>query len=118
MSTLADITNLISAAPAYVGYAPTGVQLPYAVSRPLLVDATDSVALSGDAISWDDQTSIYCCGASVEASYNLALMVMIELQGQPVGGSTLTTSMGYVGAQVEGHYETEVTVQFNRGGLS
>lgn len=115
MSTLNDITALVTAAPAHPGYAPTGARVPYVVSRPLLVE-DESVALAGNALAWDDQFSLYCAGGSVEASYNLALLVMDELQGARVAGTTLTTSMGYIGAQVEGHYESQVTVQLNRGG--
>lgn len=115
MSTLNDITALVTAAPTHTGYAPTGAQVPYVVSRPLLVDNL-SVALAGNAIVWDDQFSLYCCGGSVEASYNLAREVMDELQGARVGGTTLKTSMGYIGALVEGLYESQVTVQINRGG--
>ncbi len=117
MSILNDITALVQSAPAHEGYAPTGTRTPYVVSRPLLVDDV-SVAVAGNAIAWDDQFSLYCCGASVEACYNLALMVMADLQGKRVAGTTLTTSMGYIGVQVEGHYESQVTVQLNRGGTS
>lgn len=116
MSIFNDITALVQAAPAHEGYAPSGAALPYVVSRPLLVDDLE-LALSGDALDWDFQFSLYCAGGSVEASYNLAIMVMQELQGQRVGGTTLTTSMGYIGAQVEGHYESQVTVQLNQGGI-
>jgi len=116
MSILEDITALILSAPAHEGYAPTGAKVPYAVTRPLLVDDV-SVAVAGNAIAWDDQYSVYCCGASVAACNNLARMVMNDLQGKRVGGTTLTTSMGYSGAPVEGHYETQVTVQLNQGGI-
>ena len=117
MSILTDITALVAAAPAHVGYAPTGAKLPYVVSRPLLFDDALERALSGDPVAWDTQYSLYCCGASVEACFNLAVMVMQELDGKPLAGTTLSTSMGYVGAQVEGHYESQVTVQLNQGGI-
>lgn len=117
MSIFNDIDALVVSAPSHVGYAPTGTQLPYVVSRPLLVDDL-AVAVNGDAIDWDFQFSLYCCATSVEASFNLALMVMNDLQGQRVGGTTLSTSMGYTGAQVEGHYESQVTVQLNQGSIS
>lgn len=117
MSIYTDITNLVTAAPSHEGYPPTGAQLPYVVSRPLIIDDL-GVALAGNAIDWDYQYSLYCCGASVEACYNLAVMVMNQLQGARVGGTTLKTSMGYVGAQVESHYETQVTVQLNQGALT
>lgn len=116
MSIYEDINALITVARAHLGYAPTGAKLPYVVSRPLLIDDL-TLALDGSAIDWDLQYSLYCCGASVAASHNLALMVIQELHGQRVGGTTLSTSMGYDGAQVEGHYESQVTVQLNQGGI-
>jgi hypothetical protein len=116
MSAFSDITELVTSAPCHSGYAPTGAQLPYAVHRPLVLDGS-SVAVDGSAFMWDYQSTIYACGASVEASFNLAVAIMAELQGARVSGSTLTTSMGYSGAQVEGHYESQVTVQLNSGGI-
>lgn len=116
MSIFNDITALVTAAPAHEGYAPTGAKTPYVVSRPLLADDLE-IALNGDALGWDFQFSLYCAAASVEASFNLAIAVMQDLQGKRVGGTTLTTSMGYIGAQVEGHYESQVTVQLNQGDI-
>lgn len=116
MSIYNDITALVTAAPAIEGYPGTGQKVPYVVSRPLLVDDLE-LALNGEAIDWDLQFTLYCCGASVEASFNLALAVMAELNGARVGGTILSTSMGYSGAQVEGHYESQVTVQLNQGGI-
>ena len=116
MSILTDIGALVTQAPLHTGEAPTGAVLPYVVHRPLLVGDLE-VALSGDAMDWDYQTSLYCCGASVEASFNLALAVVGTLQGKRVGGTTLSASTGYIGAQVEGHYESQVTVQLNQGGI-
>jgi hypothetical protein len=118
MSALTDISALVSVAglPIHTGYAPTGAQLPYAVHRPLIVGTVDT-ALSGDAVGWDYQTTLYACGASAEASMNLAVELMRTLQGARVGSTTLSTSMGYAGAQVEGHYESQVTVQLNQGGI-
>ncbi|QCW22282.1 tail terminator [Microbacterium phage Luna18] len=116
MSIFTEIAELVESAPSHIGYAPTGAELPYVVSRPLLVDDLN-LAVNGKTIDWDFQFSVYCCAASVEASYNLAIMVMNDLQGQRVGGTTLSTSMGYTGAQVEGHYESQVTVQLNQGGI-
>lgn len=118
MTLFNDVTNLITVVPAHPGYPPTGTKLPYVVTRPLILDAiAEDFSIAGDSGIWDLQFSVYCCGASVEASYNLALEVMRELQGQRVGGTTLNTSTGYVGAPVEGHYETQVTVQLNQGGI-
>lgn len=116
MSIYSEITALVTSAPSHEGYAPTGAQVPYVVSRPLLIDDL-ARALDGSAIDWDFQFSLYCAGGSVEASYNLAVMVMDDLDGKRVGGTTLSTSMGYIGAQVEGHYESQVTVQLNQGGI-
>jgi len=111
-----DINDLVQAAPSYMGYAPTSAQLPYVVHRPLVFNETDN-SVAGIVIDLDAQFSLYCCGASVEASFNLALEVMRDLQGKRVGGTTLSTSMGYSGAPVEGHYESQVTVQLNQGGI-
>lgn len=113
---MSDITTLVTMAPAYDGYAPTGAELPYVVNRPLVMDP-DGVALAGNAYDWDTQFSLYCCGGSVEASFNLAGMVLTALHGARVAGTTLSCSMGYIGAQVEGHYESQVTVQLNQGGM-
>lgn len=117
MSTLNAIDALLTQVPSYVGEAATGAKAPYVVTRPLFVD-NDSLAISGDALGWGTQYSVYCRGASVEASYNLALSVIGTLQGKRVGGSTLSASLGYNGAPVEGQFESQVTVQLNQGGLS
>ena len=117
MSTLNDITELITGVSTSIGYPATGQTLPYVVTRGLFI-GDEGVALDGSAVAWDNQFSVYCAAASAEASYNLGLMVMQQLQGKRVGGSTLSTSMGYIGAQVEGHYESQVTVQLNSGGIS
>lgn len=115
---LSDLTAALQGvgAPAHEGYAPSHAKLPYVVSRPLIVDPTN-VAINGAAIDYDFRFSLHCAGASVEASFNLALAVMSRLQGARVGGSTLSASMGYAGAQVEGHYESQVTVQTDQGGI-
>lgn len=115
---MSDITALLTgvASGHYEGYPPTGAQLPYVVNRPLLLDVADA-AMCGDAIDWDYQFSLYCAAGSVQASFNLAKAVMSALHGQKVGGSVLSTYMGYTGAQVEGHYESQVTVQINQGGI-
>ena len=117
MSILNDIVALVTAAPTVVGYPATGTPLPYVTARPLVIGG-DELALDGSAIDWDFQFTLYCCGASVEACFNLAVLVMGQLQGKRVGSTTLATSMGYSGAQVEGHYESQVTVQLNQGALS
>lgn len=116
MSIFSDINDLVTVAPAHLGYAPTGAKVPYVVSRPLLIDDLE-LALAGDALGWDHQYSLYCAGGSVEAAHNLAVEVIRELHGKRVGGTTLSASMGYNGAQVEGHYESQVTIQLNQGGI-
>lgn len=118
-SFLADINSVIEnvGVPVYPGYAATGAALPYVVSRPFLVDPFEGLAINGDAIGYDFSFAVYCCGASVEASFNLALAVMGTLQGARVRGTSLSASMGYNGAEVEGHYESQVTVQINQGGI-
>lgn len=117
MSILNDIDALIVNHPSHIGYAPTGARVPFVVTRPLLYgDALDR-AISGDSLGWDTQFSLYCAAGSVEASFNLAIEVMQTLDGARVAGTTLATSMGYTGAQVEGHYESQVTVQLNQGGI-
>lgn len=118
-SFLHDIT--VQLAPIGVsnfeGYPATGAGLPYTVTRPLDVGTDNELALNGDAVDWNFQFSVYACGASVEASFNLALAVIKTLQGAWVRGTTLSASMGYNGAEVEGHYESQVTVQLNQGGI-
>ena len=116
MSNYEDINELVTAAPLYAGYPATGAKLPFIASRPLIMSNL-AEAISGDGLNWDEQFSLYCAAGSVEASFNLALAVMAELQGKRVGGTTLSTSMGYSGAPVEGHYESQVTVQLNQGGI-
>lgn len=120
MTTLADITakaqELLPESDIIEGYPRTASTVPYYVHRPLFV-GDDELALNGEALSWDHQTTFYCCAASPTASYNMAMDLMRVLQGSRVAGTTLSTSMGYSGAQVEGHYESQVTVQLNQGGL-
>lgn len=113
-----DISSLLKTAgfTVFDGYAKTGSTPPYIVNRPMILD-DDVLALSGDAIGWDFSFSLYCVGASVEASFNLAVEAIKALQGKRVGDSTLACSMGYTGAQVESRYESQVTVQINQGGL-
>lgn len=100
--------------PSYIGYAATNAQLPYAVIRPLATDPAD-VAVAGTVYAWDNDLSLYCCGGSVEASYNLSKDAVRKLAGQRYGGSTLVARIGYVGAAVEGHYESQVTIETTQG---
>jgi hypothetical protein len=118
VSAYSEITDLLnnSGVTTYPGYAPTGATLPYVVHRPINFEP-DDVAIAGPALGWDLQTGLYCAAGSVEASFNLALAVMMALQGVYVAGSTIITSMGYSGAQVEGHYTSQVTAQLNQGGI-
>ena len=119
MSTFNDITALARAADLVVheGYAPTGAMLPYTVHRPLYMDV-DANSVTGEVIDWDVRFTMYACAESVEASFNLALLLMQALTGARVAGTTLATSMGYSGAVVEGHYESQVTIQLNQGELA
>lgn len=100
----------------HLGYAASGAQLPFICIRPLTL-LSDSAAISGDNFIWDDQVSAYCAGGSVEAGYNLAKALLNTLQGTRVSGEVLACSIGYVGAQVEGHYETQVTIQADQGAV-
>lgn len=100
----------------YSGYPATKARLPYVVARPLLIDFT-ALTLDGGASDWDYTFSLFACGGSVDASFNLAKAVVQDLHGARLGDTTLACSVGYVGAEVEGHYETQVTVQLNQGGL-
>ncbi len=115
---ISEITAALAPVPVphHEGMAPTGARLPYTVSRPMLVDPLTG-AINGDAIGWDLSFTIYCCGASVAASFNLAQAVIATLHGKRVGDSTLAASLGYAGAPVEGQYESQVTVQINRGSI-
>lgn len=98
------------------GYPDTGAKMPYLVNRPMIIQP-DELALSGDALDWSFQWGVYCCGGSVEASFNLAKSVISRLQGVRVGDSTLSCTIGYVGASVESHYESQVTLQINQGAI-
>ncbi|QDH92740.1 tail terminator [Microbacterium phage Sinatra] len=117
-ASMSDITSLLDAAgvPSVTGYAATKAALPYVVARPLTT-LYGEMALNGSALSWDTQFALYCAAGSVEASHNLATDVVRILHGVRVGDSTLAASLGYVGAQVEGHYETQVTIQTDQGGI-
>ena len=118
MSILTDIKALVEAADLtiHTGYAPSGAQLPYTVQRPLIM-GVEVEAISGDALNYDTQVSLYACAESVEASFNLAVELMRAVQGKRAQGTTLSTSMGYNGAQVAGHYESQVTVQLSQGSI-
>lgn len=117
--SMSGITDIIRASglPAFDGYAKTGAAPPYVVNRPMIIDHED-LALSGDAMDWDFNYGLYCVAGSVEASYNMAVLVIQALQGTRHGDSTLSCTMGYVGSLQEGRYETQVTVQINQGALS
>lgn len=115
MSIISDVADLVTA-PHFVGYPATGARLPYVVVRPLIISDMN-VSVNGSAIDWDHQFTLYCAAGSVEASYNLALLTIKDLYGKYVSGCTITASTGYIGAAVEGHYESQVTVQLNQGGI-
>lgn len=116
MGILADINVLVTQAAVYTGYPPTNAPLPHVVHRPLVVNP-DAPALDGSAMDYDFQTTLYCAAGSVEASFNLALAVAGTLQGARVGGTTLSTSIGYTGVLLEGVYESQITVQLHQGGI-
>jgi hypothetical protein len=118
VSAFSDIQAIVEQGnfTVYSGYAPTGAKLPYTVHRPLVLNEEAS-SVAGVVIDWDYQSTLYACAESVEASWNLAVALMQALSGKPAGGTTLSTSMGYSGAPVEGHYESQVTVQLNQGGI-
>lgn len=116
MSNLDELLALLTEVSTFSGYAVTGARLPYVTGRALYLDPGEP-ALDGSAVAWDDQYSLYCSGASVEAADNLARYVMRTLQGARVGGTTVSTSMGYSGAVVEGHYESQVTAQLHQGDI-
>lgn len=116
MSAFEEVLALITAAPVTPGYAPTGQALPYCVARPVSVD-TAATAIGGSEFARATTFIVYCAGGSVMASFNLAELVVADLSGKRVAGTTLATSIGYIGAEVEGHYESAVTVQLNTGGI-
>lgn len=100
----------------YIGYPATGATAPYITLRPYLVDPIES-ALSGAAVYWDDRLVAYTTGASVEASYNLALSVVRLLHGTRIDEAIASCSIGYVGLKVEGLYDSQVVIQANQGGI-
>lgn len=103
--------------PVFIGYPTTGAPAPYATLRPALVQPS-AVAIGGRAIGWVCDYVLYCTGASVEASYNLAVLAMGLLQGARVGDSTLSVSLGYSGNLVEGAYDSAVTIDVMQGALT
>lgn len=113
-----DITAALASVPVthYEGFPATGARLPYTVTRPLLVDPYTG-AIAGDSLGWDVNFTTYCAAASPDASYNLAIAVMATLEGKRIGDSPVRVSTGYVGASVEGHYESQVTIQTDQGGI-
>jgi hypothetical protein len=119
VSFLSDLNAIVEqvGVPVYPGYAPTGAVLPYIVTRPLDTGHDSELAIPGDAVDWTVQLSVYCVAAGVEASFNLALAVMGLAQGARMRGTTLSASMGYNGAEVEGNYESQVTIHLSQGAL-
>lgn len=115
---MSDITSALSVTgvPVYEGEPSSGANLPYIVVRPFNLDTGD-VALSGDALAWNNEFAVYCCGGSSTASFNVAKLLIQAVQGVHVGDSTLSTTLGYVGARIEGNYETQVTIQVHQGGI-
>lgn len=101
----------------FSGYPATGARLPHVVVRPMILDP-EAITLDGMATVWDFQYTAYAVAGSVDASFKLAQDVIQAVQGKGVGDSTLSASMGYVGAAVEGRYESQITIQTHQGGLS
>ena len=116
METLAELVR-DRGLQCFVGYPPSNAKVPYVVIRPLVTNYEGDLSIGGCAVGWDHQITLYCAAASVEASDNLSKMVMSALVGKRVGDSTLAVSMGYSGAPVEGHYESQVTAQSHQGGI-
>ena len=114
--SLNELASHLTSAPVYIGYAASGAQAPFAVLRPIIINPID-IAISGAQIDWDGQYGLYCAAESVEASYNLALLMMRQLAGKRLPGGVATVSMGYGPSLLEGLYETQVTIQFNQGGI-
>lgn len=110
----AVLSGIDANVPVYSGYAPTGARAPYLVVRPLYLESAGD-ALSGDSVGWSDQTSVYAVAASVTASGNLARAVVRETHGLYVGGSALSATANYAGVQIEGQYESQVTITRTRG---
>lgn len=117
---LGDLNAIVEqvGVPVYPGYAPSGVALPYIVTRPIDVGIDDDPAVAGNITDWNLQLGVYCVAAGVQASFNLALAVMGLAQGAWMRGTTLAASMGYNGAEIEGNYESQVTIQLNQGALA
>lgn len=115
---LSEIKTLLQAAglTTHTGYAPTGAKPPYCVARPM-ISLPETEAITGAVIGWDSNFAVYCVAGSVGASYNLGRRAVAALQGTRAGGTTLSCSVGYTGAQVEGRYETQITVQLDQGVL-
>lgn len=100
----------------FPGYPGTQARAPYVVVRPMIFEH-ENISIGGEAVDWDHQFGLYCVGGSVDASFNLARMVVSALDGSRMGDSTMSLSVGYVGAQVEGNYETQITTQSHQGGI-
>lgn len=113
---LDNLLALITETDTYNGYANTGAKLPYVVARPLSLNP-DELSLDGSAVIWNNQVTLYCCAGSVQASSNLARAVLRRVHGARIGDDVLSASVGYFGAPVDGHYEAQITVQVNQGGL-
>lgn len=115
MATIAQALQPLGV-PCYTGYAATGATLPYVVVRPITTDPNDRT-LCGSATSWTDRLGVYCCGASVAASSNLARDVAGELATQFAGKADLSAAVAYYGNALEGQYESLVTVTTTEGAL-
>lgn len=100
----------------YKGYAPNNAKPPHAVLRPVYL-GDGPVPLSGPQLAYPATIGVYCRGASVEASFNMAVAAIKALDGLAMRGTQAVASMGYTGAVVDGAYESQVTVTFTEGSL-
>ena len=114
---LIDVVTILQSAnvTVYSGYAFTEATAPYIVVRPLAF-IPDTLTLSGTPFASAESFSVYCCGASVEASFNLALSVMSVIADQRIGGYVPVMRINYTGAEVQGLYETNLEITMETGG--
>lgn len=108
-----DALPALSGVPVYVGYPPTGAVLPYICIRPLDMGPTNAIA--GCALFWDTHFSVYACTNSVNSCYSLSTDLLSLYHGAIVDGVAISASFSYMGAEIEGHYETLITLQFDKG---
>lgn len=116
---LQEIVALVgtASAPAYAGLAVTSARAPYSVVRPVYLTG-DTYPLNGPAITYDNTIGVYCVGASVEASDNLAKQVCQKLDGATLQGAQAKATISYTGALTNGLYESMISVTFLTGAIA